>query len=75
MLLMSKPDNSEAPFVLPAGTLERQKSKQMFNDIKLSYIKTTESRSANAHLNFNPNSVSNPRAGIGRTQDLPNFHR
>lgn len=56
-------------------TLQRAKSKQMLSDINLSYVKTTEQRMANAHLNFSPKDTTPSLVKPANACELPNFHR
>jgi hypothetical protein len=59
-------------FARPERSLERKKSKKMLEDIKLATIKTTEVRTANAHVSYTPG-VSNMT--VGKTAELPHWHR
>lgn len=75
LTLMSRPENMK--FAENSNKLSRTKSKQILDDINQCYVKSTESRYANAHLLYNPNhkiqdSEESERLG---TVVLPNFKR
>lgn len=53
--------------------LMRDRSKKMIQDFKETYSMTTESRYANAHLDFKPDIAPKPMAG--RQDALPKWHR
>ena len=53
--------------------LMRDRSKKMIQDFKETYSMTTESRYANAHLEFKPDIAPKPMAG--RQDALPKWHR
>lgn len=45
---------SNNAYDISKNALAREKAKQLVQDVNLCYIKTTESRSANAHSSYNP---------------------
>lgn len=53
-------------------SLSRQKSKQIIQDINQAYIKTSETRSATAHIIYTP---TNTEVAASMTSDLPDFKR
>jgi hypothetical protein len=53
--------------------LMRERSKKMIEDFKQTYSMTTESRYANAHIEFRPDIA--PKPMTGRMDPLPKWHR
>ena len=70
--MLSIGSQTSNPYALPDKSLERQKAKQMTEDIKLATIKTTEVRQSYGNLSFTPGS---PGRLVGATEELPNFRR
>jgi len=68
LTVMQKPN---AP-VEENHSLSRAKSKQVMEDINQCYVKTTESRSAAAHIIYTP---INTDVVASKTSDLPDFKR
>eukprot|EP01031_Cornospumella_fuschlensis_P039796 gene39796-48453_t len=73
LTIMSRPDLPRS--LSPSRELLKSKSRAMMADISQALHMSTEYRSANAHLKFNPKTDGKPTEATLRRADIPNFHR